>query len=146
MWHLPQRKPTGRGACSGTLLLFGVLKAHTNDGIAFSFRLGLCPFLSPSSNELGTQTLDWVNQVLCHILIPSSSLSSSLLLLPNTKFVHLTHHEAKQIKVWNRQRFTAGSDRENWEWGGWVLMLKIPWAPRRVPAKRFKNFLSYIGV
>ena len=139
MWHLPQRKPTGRGACSGTLLLFGVLKAHTNDGTAFSFRLGLCPLLSPSSNELGTQTLDWVNQVLCHILIPSSSSSSSSL-LPNTKFVRLTHHEAKQTKVWNRQRFTSGSNRENWEWGDGCLCLKYPELPAGFQQSTLKIF------
>jgi len=138
--HLPERKHTGRGACSGTILLFGVLKAHTNNGIAFSFKLGLCPFLSPSSNELGAQTSDWVVQVLCHILTPSSPSPSSLLLLPNTKFMCLTHHEAKETKVWNRQGFTAGSSKENWKWGDGCLCLKYPELPAWFQQSTLKIF------
>ena len=138
--HLPQRKHTGREVCSGTILLVGVLKAHTNNGIAFSFRLGLCPFLSPSSNEPGAQTSDWVIQVLCHIITPSSPSLSSLLLLPNTKFMCLTYHEAKETKVWNRQGFIAGSSKENWEWGEGCLCLKYPELPTWFQQSTLKIF------
>ena len=138
--HLPQRKHTGREVCSGTILLFGILKAHTNNGIAFSFRLGLCPFLSPSSNELGAQTSDWVIQVLCHIITPSSPSLSSLLLLPNTKLMCLTHHKAKETKVWNRQGFIAGSSKENWEWGDGCLCLKYPELPTWFQQSTLKIF------